>query len=121
MKGFSLIELLVVLALLAVVSLVSIGAYGRAAERARVKLGKACVAQLSLAMVRDGALVMPALSCVGELEGYFTFAASRDSDTGLLTVSATPLPSLALQPCARMSLRETGDWEFPGDAAGECR
>ena len=123
MKGFSLIELMVVMALLAILAVASFAAYGNAGSTTKVRLAKACVAQISLTMIRDRATDMPSLACVDEFQPRdFEFTAHRDSETKILRVSATPVAQrLQDAPCAQMTLLETGEWDFGGSSPGECQ
>lgn len=119
--GFTLIELLVVIAIVSLLAVVSVGQYSRLSLRSKVQLGRSCVAQISLALTRVTGTQIPSLVCVSQLQPeYFTFSASRDATTQVLTVKAAPSERLAGHACADMRLSDDGRWVFAGDTAGKC-
>lgn len=129
MRGFSLIELMVVVAIIAILSAIAWPMYQNHVTRTSRTAATACVQQAAQFMERfytlnmrydvdgDGnAVALPAMECATSLEGRYVISIESSSATAY-SLQAIPQGAQATRDaeCGTLSLDQTGQRDVSGD------
>ncbi|MFC5741598.1 type IV pilin protein [Dyella tabacisoli] len=129
-RGFTLIELMVVVAIIAILAAIAVPAYGRYAYRARRAEGQELLLRLASAQERyystNNAYFALATANTGfsstttSEKGYYLLSSITLANGGY-TASATPQNAQATDKCLVLSIADTGAKTFSGDTTnGNC-
>lgn len=125
MRGFTLIELMVVVAIIAILASIAYPAYMDYIVKTRRSAGAACLMEQAQFMERyyttnmgyTGA-VPPATACTNELAAHYLFGFSAGPAAATYTLAATPQGSQASQDsCGTLSINQAGTKSSEGDSS----
>ncbi|MFC3717083.1 type IV pilin protein [Luteimonas soli] len=117
MRGFTLIELMVVVAIIAILASIAYPAYTDYIVKTRRSAGAACLMEQAQFMERYyttnmgyAGAVLPATACTSELSDHYSFAFSAGPAAATYTLAATPQGSQASQDssCGTLTINQAG-------------
>lgn len=120
-RGFSLIEIMVVVAIVAILASIALPAYQQYVVKARRSSAQACLTEAAQWVERDyatsltyanvtAARLQAAMACDDELAGSYAFGLSGAATATAVTVTATAKGSQASRDaaCSSMTINQTG-------------
>jgi type IV pilus assembly protein PilE len=119
MKGFTLVELMIVVVIITILAGIAYPAYIKYTVRTRRAAAATCLMEQAQYMERYytthinlgyASAALPATGCMTDLTGHYTIALSGDPTATTYTLAATPQGTQAAKDteCATLSVTQTG-------------
>jgi len=121
MRGFTLIEIMVVAAVIAILAMIAYPSYTEQVRKSRRGTAQACLMELAQYMERfyttnmrydkdkdDKVIVLPNVDCRQELNSFYTFSFSGDPTATAFTIQAVPTGGQAGDHCGTMTINHLG-------------
>ncbi|WP_407909786.1 type IV pilin protein [Lysobacter claricitrinus] len=118
LKGFTLIELMIVLVIIVVLTAIAYPAYMQHTAKARRVQAGGCLQSIAQTMERyrsthnfsytGAALTMANIPCTTDLAAFYQFPAPTVSSSTAYTLQATPINAQANDKCGTLGLNQAG-------------
>lgn len=129
-KGFTLIELMIVLAVVAILAAVAFPSYQNHVTSTRRGLAAGCLSEMAQQMERrftanlayNGTTTLPNLGCATtDLSGFYQFTfKSGEPTTSTYVIQATPQNAQASDSCGQLTLDQKGVKGVAGSTVKSC-
>jgi len=134
MKGFTLIEVMVVVAVIAILAGIAFPSYLEHVKKARRSAAAVCLNERAQYMerfyttnmaydkdVNKAAVAIPNTACTSDLSDYYTFGAPTDLSATTFTLTATATGPQASDSCGNLSINQAGTKSVTGSrSVSQC-